>query len=141
MTSKAQRRKRKITLSGGQEVDHRPTGRDRRHTNQPEDPRKTALEARCRKQADLLTPGQTKAAEAALARAVAITNPKAKADAVAEIAKTVNRLRMKAADDELLASDMGRCIRHVAKGADQADLKEAWAAISASIASRSVRKV
>ena len=49
MTSKAQRRKRKITLSGGQEIDQRPTGRDRRHTNQPEDPRKTALEARCRK--------------------------------------------------------------------------------------------
>lgn len=49
MTSKAQRRKRKITLPGGQEIDQRPIGRDRSHTNQPEDPRKTALQARCRK--------------------------------------------------------------------------------------------
>jgi len=51
MTSKAQRRKRKIiSLPGGAQIDQRPTGRDRSHTHQPaEDPRKTALEARCRK--------------------------------------------------------------------------------------------
>lgn len=52
MTSIAQRRRRKkaakITLPGGAEVTQRPTGRDRRHTNQPEDARKWPLEARLR---------------------------------------------------------------------------------------------
>lgn len=50
MTSKAERkRKRQISLPGGESVPQRPTGRDRSHTNQAEDPRKTALQARCRK--------------------------------------------------------------------------------------------
>lgn len=50
MTSKAQRRKRKrISLAGGETVPQRATGRDRTHTNQPqEDARMTALTARCR---------------------------------------------------------------------------------------------
>lgn len=53
MASKAERRARKraarrITLAGGAQIDQRPTGRDRTHTNQPEDARRTALEARCR---------------------------------------------------------------------------------------------
>lgn len=49
MTSKSQRRARKraITLAGGQSVPQRATGRDRTHTNQPqEDARLTALHAR-----------------------------------------------------------------------------------------------
>jgi len=48
MTSKAARkRRRKISLPGGQQVDHPPTGRDRRHTNQPaEDARIVAIAAR-----------------------------------------------------------------------------------------------
>jgi hypothetical protein len=45
--SKSNRRKRRISLAGGKHLDHKPTGRDRTHTNQPaEDPRKTALAAR-----------------------------------------------------------------------------------------------
>ena len=50
MTSKAaRRRRRKITLPGGQSVPQRPTGRDRTHTHQPqEDARMTALTARAR---------------------------------------------------------------------------------------------
>ena len=52
MTSKAQRKRakraRKITLPGGEEIPQRPTGRDRRHTNQPEDARRVASEARKR---------------------------------------------------------------------------------------------
>jgi hypothetical protein len=49
MISKNQRRARKraISLAGGQSVSHRPSGRDRTHTNQPpEDARMTALAAR-----------------------------------------------------------------------------------------------
>jgi hypothetical protein len=50
MTSKAERkRRRKISLPGGQSVDQRPTGRDRRHTNQPEDARLTVTTARIRR--------------------------------------------------------------------------------------------
>lgn len=51
MTSIAQRRRRKrakITLPGGEQIDQKPTGRDRTHTNQAEDARKTALQARTR---------------------------------------------------------------------------------------------
>ena len=50
MTSKAQRRKRKrISLAGGEVIPQRATGRDRTHTHQPqEDARMTATEARCR---------------------------------------------------------------------------------------------
>ena len=52
MTSKAARkrakRSRKITLPGGDIAPQRPTGRDRRHTNQPEDAMRTATEARQR---------------------------------------------------------------------------------------------
>lgn len=50
MTSKAQRRarKRKITLAGGVEIDQRPSGRDRTHTNQQENPQATAQAARQR---------------------------------------------------------------------------------------------
>lgn len=33
MTSKASRRRRKISLPGGQNIEQRPTGRDRTHTN------------------------------------------------------------------------------------------------------------
>jgi len=48
--SKRQRRKRgKISLPGGAQIDQTPTGRDRRHTNQPqEDARLVALNARQR---------------------------------------------------------------------------------------------
>ena len=52
MTSVAEKRRRKkaakITLPGGAEIPQRATGRDRRHTNQPEDARKGPLEARLR---------------------------------------------------------------------------------------------
>lgn len=50
MTSKAQRRKRKrITLPGGDTVPSRATGRDRSHTNQPpEDATATVVQARAR---------------------------------------------------------------------------------------------
>lgn len=50
MTSKAERkRKKRISLAGGQSVPQRPQGRDRSHTHQPaEDPRKTAITARLR---------------------------------------------------------------------------------------------
>lgn len=52
MTSKAQRRRAKrskITLPGGAEVAQRPTGRDRRHINQPVDAMGVASEARKRR--------------------------------------------------------------------------------------------
>lgn len=48
-TKGRKRRERKITLPGGQSVAHRPTGRDRSHTNQPkEDAALVALAARAR---------------------------------------------------------------------------------------------
>lgn len=47
--SKAARRRNKISLAGGQSVEARPTGKDRRHTNQPkEDVRKPVLSKRAR---------------------------------------------------------------------------------------------
>lgn len=52
MTSKSARRRakraRQITLPGGAEVPQRPSGRDRRHTNQPEDALGVVVEARKR---------------------------------------------------------------------------------------------
>lgn len=52
MTSIAERKRRKraakISLAGGEAVDQRPTGRDRRHINKPEDARKTVADARMR---------------------------------------------------------------------------------------------
>ena len=55
MTSKAAKRRarkdrsRMISLPGADPVESRATGRDRRHTNQPEDPSMTALQSRCRR--------------------------------------------------------------------------------------------
>ena len=55
MTSKAERKRRirrraqTITLPGGDEIPQRPAGRDRRHTNQPEDAMQTVTEARQRR--------------------------------------------------------------------------------------------
>jgi hypothetical protein len=51
MTSKAERKRRKrISLPGGQQIDQRPTGRDRTQTNQPkEDPMRTVIHARIRR--------------------------------------------------------------------------------------------
>ena len=52
MTSKAERKRRKkafITLAGGDQVEQRPTGRDRTHTNQPQPPADIiALQARAK---------------------------------------------------------------------------------------------
>lgn len=52
MTSQAERKRRKkarITLPGGEAIPQRPTGKDRRHTNQPaEDARATVAAARQR---------------------------------------------------------------------------------------------
>lgn len=53
MSSKAQKRRAareraRISLAGGVSVEQRPTGKDRRHTNQAEDARKPAVEARQR---------------------------------------------------------------------------------------------
>lgn len=50
-TKSQRRRKGKITLPGGEEASARPTGRDRRHTHQPqEDARLPMLTARARQQ-------------------------------------------------------------------------------------------
>ena len=47
--TKAQRRRKGITLPGGQNAPQRPTGRDRRHINQPQEPADLiALTARAR---------------------------------------------------------------------------------------------
>lgn len=51
MTSKAERRRRKITLAGGKQIDQKPTGRDRINVGQAkptEDPRQSALKTRLR---------------------------------------------------------------------------------------------
>jgi hypothetical protein len=53
MTSKAERKRRakraKITLPGGETAPQRPTGLDRRHTNQAENPMQTVTAARQRR--------------------------------------------------------------------------------------------
>jgi len=69
MTSKAERRRRKaarISLPGGSSVAQRSTGRDRSQTNQPEDPRQVALQARCRVSGQPLTPEALRASTAPL---------------------------------------------------------------------------
>ena len=77
MSSKAARRRRKkITLSGGETIPQRPTGRDRTHTHQPqEDARMTALTARARQHG--ITTDEAKAPwhGCAAGRAMAITAP------------------------------------------------------------------
>ncbi len=57
-------RSRRISLAGGEGTTQRPTGKDRRHTNQPEDARKPALEARCRVAGIPVSPDTLKAAVA-----------------------------------------------------------------------------
>lgn len=67
--SKAAKRRRKrarITLAGGVSVAQRAEGRDRTHTNQPEDARKTALEARCRLSGHQVTREQMQASASPL---------------------------------------------------------------------------
>lgn len=49
-------------MAGGKQVDQLPSGKDRRHTNQAEDARKPALEARCRFAGITATPDSIKAA-------------------------------------------------------------------------------
>lgn len=61
MTSKAAKRRARrnralITLPGADPVASRPTGKDRRHTNQHEDARRTVLEARCRRTGRQIAP-------------------------------------------------------------------------------------
>ena len=77
MSSKAaKRRKRKITLAGGQSIAQRPTGRDRTHTNQPqEDARMTALTARARQCSITLDDAKAPWHGCAAGRAMAITAP------------------------------------------------------------------
>ena len=93
MTSKAERkrkaresRERFISLAGGETVPQRPTGRDRTHTNKPaEDPRKTALEARCRKSG---IPDPKEAARALLGRDMGLCiNHSCKGEELADIAE------------------------------------------------------
>lgn len=98
MTSKAERKRRvrrraqTITLPGGEAVQQRATGRDRRHTNQPEDAMQTVTIARQRKTGD----GDAKDAR-----------------------------------QPICGTDIGLCIRHLAKGDDRTRLVNAWEAISA----------
>ena len=97
MTSKAERKRRrvkraKITLPGGEAIPQRPAGRDRRHTNQPEDAMQTVTLARQRR--------------------TGITDPQD-------------------ARQPICGTDMGLCIRHIAKGEDRATLSDAWATLSA----------
>lgn len=79
MSSKAERKRRKkrsITLAGDAKVNQRPTGRDRTHTNQPqEDARMTALTARARQHG--ITTDEAKAPwhGCAAGRAMAVTAP------------------------------------------------------------------
>ena len=63
MTSQAERRRRKKDRDAisAKENPGKPQGRDRRHTNQPADPRKTALEARCRIAGCPITPDAMRA--------------------------------------------------------------------------------
>ena len=68
MTSKAERRRKKrITLPGGQQIDQKPSGRDRTDVGQrkqAEDARRGPLEARCRVAGISITPDALKAAVA-----------------------------------------------------------------------------
>lgn len=66
MKTKSQQRarKRRVSLAGGGSVAQLPSGRDRRHTNQPEDARRSALEARVRVAGIPATPDSLKAAAA-----------------------------------------------------------------------------
>lgn len=77
MTSKTERRRRKraITLAGGQTVPQRPTGRDRSHTNQHEDARMTALTARSRQAGISLDDAKAPWHGCAAGRAMAATAP------------------------------------------------------------------
>ena len=77
MSSKAaKRRRKKITLAGGQSITQRPTGRDRTHTNQPqEDARMTALTARARQCSITLDDAKAPWHGCAAGRAMAITAP------------------------------------------------------------------
>lgn len=134
MTSIAERKRRKraarISLPGDGYVEQpAPTGRPRKT---PEDPRKSALEARCRQHIDLLTPGQAKALHASLRAALAIDGPAERKAAIEKLSQMVEALRMKAAEDPVLDSDMGRCIRRLTKPEDMPQMRNTWAALSAS---------
>lgn len=68
MTSRAERlrRKKRITLPGGIALAQKATGRDRTHTNQPEDARRPALEARCKHSGHAVTKDQLRASASPL---------------------------------------------------------------------------
>lgn len=113
MTSKAERKRRKkaatISLPGGESVPQRIEGAGRPR-KMAEDPRKTALQARCRRSEALMPKRAVEVEMAALKRALALDDQKAKREAVEAVAKRVEDLRMKAANDPKLVDSVGRLI-------------------------------
>lgn len=133
MTSKAERKRRRakrITLPGGETAPQRPTGRDRRHTNQAEDAMQTVIDARV-KRAPLLADAEVRRASAALEKAKKMEHPADRAKAVRAVAKQVEDARRGHARQPICGTDMGLCIRALTKSEDRADLVNAWAALSA----------
>lgn len=136
MTSKAQRRSRKrsrtISLAGGETVPQRATGRDRTHTNQPqEDARLVALESRMRK-VKTLTEREVAALSKKLADARNIEDIGARARAIDDLKKHVQNLRTSRVSDACMGTDMGLCINKLTGGDTRAQIIDAWGAISAS---------
>lgn len=135
MTSKAERKRRRakrasITLPGGDIAPQRPTGRDRRHTNQPEDAMQTVIDARA-KRAPLLSDAEVRKAAAALERAKQMEHPADRAKAVRAVAKQVEDAKHVHARQPICGTDMGLCIRALTKGDERAALADAWATLSA----------
>lgn len=127
------RERRTITLANGDTAIDRPTGRDRTHTNQPqEDARKTALEARVRVYGLNTNEGQMKAIKKAIEpvrgstfdRLVAAANDaKKQIRAAAEIDQ---RKAMDAAINPLCSDGVGNCIIALVPKSDQGKIRDTW---------------
>jgi hypothetical protein len=114
MTSKAERKRRKhqarasITLPGGTTVPQVQTNDPKRE--RPEDARKTALQARCRTSAALMSAQAVKVEIRALSEALAIDDPCRRKEAVQAVATRVEGIRMKAAALNMAGCGVGRLI-------------------------------
>lgn len=113
MTSKAERARRKkaarISMPGGEVIDQRIEGPGRPRVV-AEDPRKTALEARCRQSTNLMPKRAVESEMAALQRALALDDERVRRDVVDAISKRVGEMRMKAAFDQKQGDSVGRMI-------------------------------
>lgn len=131
MTSIAARRRRKrarITLAGGQQIDQKPTGRDRvdvGQRKQAEDARRGPLEARLAR-GGILSAAEVEAASTALKSALQATSKDERKAKVRALAQKVDAIRRKKVDSDMFETDVGYCANYLLSAKEADDVVKAF---------------